>query len=118
MPNPCRRCMLQHDSDFKLGFVANKKRFNVATTRAKALLIVVGNPHVLYTDPCWRELLDVCRDTGACAGAPIPNGAALPGDEDAVMADVALSLQRLSLRPRAAADEGEEYEHPAILREE
>ncbi|KAM6146847.1 RNA helicase Mov10l1 [Phoenicopterus ruber ruber] len=35
------------DDKYCLGFLSNPKRFNVAITRAKALLIVVGNPHVL-----------------------------------------------------------------------
>lgn len=35
------------DDKYYLGFLSNPKRFNVAITRAKALLIVVGNPHVL-----------------------------------------------------------------------
>uniref|UniRef100_A0A671YK80 Mov10 like RISC complex RNA helicase 1 n=1 Tax=Sparus aurata TaxID=8175 RepID=A0A671YK80_SPAAU len=30
-----------------LGFLSNPKRFNVAVTRPKALLIIVGNPHIL-----------------------------------------------------------------------
>lgn len=30
-----------------LGFLANPKRFNVAVTRPKALLLIVGNPHIL-----------------------------------------------------------------------
>lgn len=31
------------------------QRFNVAVTRAKALLIVVGNPRVLNTDSTWAQ---------------------------------------------------------------
>lgn len=30
-----------------MGFLSNSKRFNVAVTRPKALLIVLGNPYVL-----------------------------------------------------------------------
>lgn len=35
------------DEKHSLGFLCNPKRFNVAITRAKALLIAVGNPHIL-----------------------------------------------------------------------
>ncbi|EMP38540.1 Putative helicase Mov10l1 [Chelonia mydas] len=35
------------DDRYYLGFLSNAKRFNVAITRPKALLIMVGNPHVL-----------------------------------------------------------------------
>lgn len=41
----------------QLGFWRNPKRFNVAITRAKALLAVVGHPLVLARDEHWRELL-------------------------------------------------------------
>ena len=35
------------DQKHRLGFLADSKRFNVAITRAQALLIVIGNPHIL-----------------------------------------------------------------------
>jgi len=35
------------DLRYTLGFLSNPKRFNVAITRAHALLIIIGNPHVL-----------------------------------------------------------------------
>ena len=38
---------LAMDAANKLGFLANPKRFNVAVTRARALMVVVGNPHIL-----------------------------------------------------------------------
>ncbi|KAF0690690.1 hypothetical protein As57867_017870, partial [Aphanomyces stellatus] len=56
------------DAKFNLGFVAHPKRFNVAITRAQALLIVVGNPDVLETSEIWRAFLEHCVLLGACAG--------------------------------------------------
>uniref|UniRef100_A0A667WJK6 RNA helicase n=1 Tax=Myripristis murdjan TaxID=586833 RepID=A0A667WJK6_9TELE len=44
------------DQDFNIGFLSNEKRFNVAITRAKSLLIVVGNPVILNKDPTWENL--------------------------------------------------------------
>ncbi|XP_078098141.1 putative helicase MOV-10 isoform X2 [Mustelus asterias] len=59
---------LQMDEDFNLGFLKNPKRFNVALTRAKALLIVVGNPIILSKDPNWNRLLSYCITNRAYAG--------------------------------------------------
>jgi helicase MOV-10 len=53
-----------------LGFLTNPKRFNVAITRAKALVIVVGNPYVLHEDPHWRYFLSYCLVNGAYTGCP------------------------------------------------
>ncbi|KAH6909397.1 RNA helicase [Coprinopsis sp. MPI-PUGE-AT-0042] len=49
---------VEYDLRHTLGFVANPRRFNVAVTRAQALLIIVGNPHVLGLDPLWRSFLN------------------------------------------------------------
>ncbi|KAF3696908.1 putative helicase mov-10-B.2 [Channa argus] len=56
------------DKKFSLGFLKNEKRFNVAVTRAKALLIVVGNPKVLNIDPTWARFIKYCRDEGGYTG--------------------------------------------------
>uniref|UniRef100_A0A8C7MRY4 RNA helicase n=1 Tax=Oncorhynchus kisutch TaxID=8019 RepID=A0A8C7MRY4_ONCKI len=55
-----------------LGFLSNPKRFNVAITRPKALLIVVGNPHILVNDPCFTALLQYCFENGAYLGCDPP----------------------------------------------
>ncbi|KAM4562218.1 putative helicase mov-10-B.2 [Odontesthes bonariensis] len=59
---------LEIDKKFNLGFVKNEKRFNVAVTRAKALLIVVGNPRVLNSDTTWARFIQYCRDEGGYTG--------------------------------------------------
>ncbi|ETW81078.1 hypothetical protein HETIRDRAFT_385786 [Heterobasidion irregulare TC 32-1] len=52
------RDFVEYDLRHTLGFVANPRRFNVAVTRAQALLIVVGDPLVLSLDPLWRSFLN------------------------------------------------------------
>uniref|UniRef100_A0A3P9J5U5 RNA helicase n=1 Tax=Oryzias latipes TaxID=8090 RepID=A0A3P9J5U5_ORYLA len=48
------------DKDFNTGFLSNDKRFNVAITRAKSLLIVVGNPLILRSHPVWKKYPCLC----------------------------------------------------------
>jgi helicase MOV-10 len=71
---------ISFDKQHTLGFLDNPKRFNVATTRAQALLIVVGNPIVLASDPCWRALLQLCVKNGAYRGEALPSD--LFGDQE------------------------------------
>lgn len=63
---------LDVDVKYNLGFVKNPKRFNVAITRAIALLIVIGSPAVLNTDQCWSKLLWHCVDNNSYTGVDLP----------------------------------------------
>lgn len=51
-----------------VGFLNNVKRLNVALTRAKALLIVIGNSNTLQTDPNWYEFIKYCTTKEAIVG--------------------------------------------------
>lgn len=46
--------------------------FTVAVTRAKALLIIVGDPLVLGLDPLWRAYLNSVHAGGGWRGRKIP----------------------------------------------
>ncbi|KAF6733805.1 putative helicase mov-10-B.2 [Oryzias melastigma] len=59
------------DQDFNIGFLSNEKRFNVAITRAKSLLIVVGNPLILRTNPVWEKFINYCLDKKGYTGFPL-----------------------------------------------
>ncbi|XP_023443066.2 RNA helicase Mov10l1 [Dasypus novemcinctus] len=60
------------DDRYFLGFLSNSKRFNVAITRPKALLVVLGNPHVLVRDPCFGALLEYSITSGVYTGCDLP----------------------------------------------
>lgn len=62
--------LLLEDHQYKLGFVNNKKRFNVALTRAMSKLIVIGCAHVLATDDKWLEYIEFCESLNGFCGAP------------------------------------------------
>ncbi|KAG7298079.1 hypothetical protein JYU34_018849 [Plutella xylostella] len=63
-----RAALLDHDAKFKIGFLSDDKRFNVALTRAKAKAIIIGNPLCLEKDEKWREYIDMCRSYGTHLG--------------------------------------------------
>ncbi|XP_078048226.1 putative RNA helicase armitage [Augochlora pura] len=56
------------DDKYSLGFVACPRRLNVAITRARALVIILGNPRVLVQDPYWRDVLQYCIDHDSYTG--------------------------------------------------
>lgn len=49
-----------------VGFIGEKKRLNVAITRAKRNLIIVGNEAVLMTNPHWNFILSTCKANKCC----------------------------------------------------
>lgn len=62
----------EFDRTYCLGFLSNPRRFNVAITRARSLLIIVGNPHIVCQDPYWNKLLWHCCDNNSYQGCPAP----------------------------------------------
>ncbi|EGF80951.1 hypothetical protein BATDEDRAFT_24512 [Batrachochytrium dendrobatidis JAM81] len=46
------------DTDRSVGFISDTRRMNVALTRAKHSLIIIGNSHSLKTDPVWKNLVN------------------------------------------------------------
>lgn len=64
---------IETDQHSNIGFLKNPKRFNVAISRAKALLMIIGNPHVLCQDEHWNELLRYCILNNAYTGCPPPS---------------------------------------------
>lgn len=73
---------VQLDLDFNLGFLKNPKRFNLAVTRAKALLIVMGNPLLLGHDPDWKTFLEFCKQNGGYTWCPLPSKLDLQQGQD------------------------------------
>jgi helicase MOV-10 len=61
-----------------LGFLVNPKRFNVAITRAKALVVIIGNPNSLCRDMHWNALIQYCAANGSWKG-PMPPPSSVTG---------------------------------------
>ncbi|TFK49279.1 P-loop containing nucleoside triphosphate hydrolase protein [Heliocybe sulcata] len=68
------------DLRHSLGFLANPRRTNVALTRARSLLIVIGDPRVLSLDPTWRNWLDEVNSRRGARGQPIPASTGYDGN--------------------------------------
>ncbi|KNE71140.1 hypothetical protein AMAG_15807 [Allomyces macrogynus ATCC 38327] len=52
------------DSQGGIGFVADQRRMNVALTRAKYTLLVVGSAAALTQNKCWRQLVGHAKEKG------------------------------------------------------
>ena len=56
------------DLRFALGFVGSCKRSNVALSRAKSLVILVGNLNLLSMDEHWNKVIRIAQGFGCCRG--------------------------------------------------
>ena len=78
---------LEQDAARGLGIMFERKRFNVALTRAMEGLIVIGNPGLLERDRCWGSFLTFCwrnelwkeDDGGLAVNGAVGDGAGGPG---------------------------------------
>ncbi|KAJ7452153.1 P-loop containing nucleoside triphosphate hydrolase protein [Mycena galericulata] len=62
---------LKDDLSRGLGLVYERKRMNVAITRAKELLVVIGNGAILQQDPFWRSFLQFTLRNKLYLGPPL-----------------------------------------------
>lgn len=56
-----------------IGFLNDPRRLNVALTRAKYGLIIIGNAKVLSRHPLWHQMLTMCKENGYLVEGPLAN---------------------------------------------
>lgn len=56
-----------------IGFLRDHRRLNVALTRAKYGIVIVGNPRILMKNALWNELLTHFRDRECLVDGPLNN---------------------------------------------
>jgi len=63
-----QRDFIPSDLEHSLGFVSSPRRLNVAISRPKVLLVIIGNPALLCCDTYWRTVIGYCVESGAYTG--------------------------------------------------
>uniref|UniRef100_A0A1B0BAL2 RNA helicase n=1 Tax=Glossina palpalis gambiensis TaxID=67801 RepID=A0A1B0BAL2_9MUSC len=50
------------------GFIRNEKLTNLVISRPRCLLMIYGNPYLLFLDPRWRTIIKYCVDNDTYLG--------------------------------------------------
>ena len=91
---------VRSNSSGSVGFLADQRRLNVAITRARRGLIVVGNPATLETHPIWKLWLAAMQERGLLVRYSQITGPLFIGLPDAMISSDA-SLSPIERKPNA-----------------
>lgn len=69
-----RANFLEQDQRMGLGVIGEPNKMNVALTRAKFGLIVIGGRELLIEDPNWKAFMEFCERNGLTVGEAEVNG--------------------------------------------
>ena len=53
-----------------IGFVSNPNRLNVAVSRARERIVVIGSTNTLASDSKWAKLIGMCKTIGSVEALP------------------------------------------------
>ncbi|CAO1360493.1 unnamed protein product [Diamesa serratosioi] len=96
-----------------VGFLKSEKRLNVMLTRAKSLLIIVGNPETLQKDKLWKQFINFCSQNNALAGEPFKQKLLTEIEEESVE-KLTNALNQLKADAQESEDEEEEEEDEIV----
>ena len=60
-------CTVRSNARGEIGFLSDRRRLNVAITRARRGLVMVGHPQTPRRDGTWRAWLDWAEELGLMA---------------------------------------------------
>ena len=61
--------MVRSNDKRVVGFLSNARRLNVAVTRARRFLCIIGDSETLESDETLKSLLEYCRSHGEVKSA-------------------------------------------------
>jgi superfamily I DNA and/or RNA helicase len=76
-----REKFLEQDQRNGWGVIGSPNKMNVALTRAKSGLIVIGKRKLLMKDPNWKAFVDFCERNGLIGGTEEPDDGRIRNDD-------------------------------------
>ena len=73
---------VRSNAEGNMGFLSDIRRLNVAMTRAKCSLWIIGDAQSLQTNDCWRQMLENASDRGLFYDLEIPPSTTIDDPDD------------------------------------